>query len=96
MTNRLNGGLHNVTEAFKSSSLATAHFAERQLDDINMARKNKGNDKVDGKNFIAPLGSDPIATALKRLHDEVIAEPIPDDFLRLLSQIDEKLEGRKA
>lgn len=33
---------------------------------------------------------DPIATALRRLHDEVVAEPLPADFLNLLDRIDEK------
>ncbi len=33
---------------------------------------------------------DPIATALRRLHDEIVAEPLPADFLSLLDRIDEK------
>lgn len=33
---------------------------------------------------------DPISTALRRLHDEVVAEPLPADFLDLLDRIDAK------
>ena len=33
---------------------------------------------------------DPIAAALRRLHDETVAEPLPDDFLDLLAQIEEQ------
>ncbi len=38
-------------------------------------------------------GDDPIGKALRRLHDEVVAEPIPDEFLRLLGEIERKLNG---
>lgn len=33
---------------------------------------------------------DPIEAALRRLHDQVVAEPLPDDFLELLDRIDRK------
>ena len=33
---------------------------------------------------------DPIAAALRRLHDDVVAEPLPADFLELLDRIDKK------
>lgn len=46
-----------------------------------------------GKAATAP---DPIAMALKRLHDVVAAEPIPDDFMNLLASIDQKREGRSS
>lgn len=38
--------------------------------------------------------SDPIAIALKRLHDEVLAEEIPEEFLDLLAKIDRKIEDK--
>jgi Anti-sigma factor NepR len=38
--------------------------------------------------------SDPIAIALKRLHEEVEAEPIPSDFLDLLAAIDRKMDPK--
>lgn len=39
---------------------------------------------------------DPIASALRRLHDDVVSEPIPDDFMSLLASIDKKREGRSS
>ncbi len=40
------------------------------------------------------LGDDPVGTALRRLHDDVIAEPLPEDFLRLLGDIERKIVGQ--
>lgn len=37
---------------------------------------------------------DPVGTALRRLHDEVVAEPLPDEFLRLLGEIERKIAGQ--
>lgn len=39
---------------------------------------------------------DPVAAALKRLHDEVTAEPLPEDFLRLLGEIERKLDDPQS
>ncbi|MEP7348876.1 MAG: NepR family anti-sigma factor [Sphingorhabdus sp.] len=39
--------------------------------------------------------SDPIAIALKRLHEEVESEEIPDEFLKLLAAIDRKISDRE-
>lgn len=38
--------------------------------------------------------SDPIAIALKRLHEEVEAEAIPTEFLDLLAAIDRKMDPK--
>ncbi len=38
---------------------------------------------------------DPVATALRRMHEAVTAEPVPDDFLKLLDQIDAKITAAK-
>lgn len=55
-----------------------------------MAKANKpGNHDLD-------LGSDPIAAALKQMHDAVASEALPDDFLRLLDEIDTKIAANKA
>ena len=35
------------------------------------------------------LAFDPIAAALRQIHDHVAAEDIPEDFLRLLDQLDD-------
>jgi Anti-sigma factor NepR len=42
------------------------------------------------------LGSDPIAAALKQMHDAVVNEELPDDFLRILDEIDTKIAANKA
>ena len=39
---------------------------------------------------------DPIAAALKRLHDTVESEAVPDDFLRILDEIDAKIASAKS
>lgn len=41
------------------------------------------------------LAFDPIAAALRQMHDEVASENIPDDFLRLLDEIDDRVKARK-
>ena len=38
--------------------------------------------------------SDPIAIALKRLHEEVEAEEIPSEFMDLLAAIDRKMNDK--
>ncbi|GEM_PF-3017095 len=40
----------------------------------------------------ARLPDDPVGAALRRLHDEVVAEPIPDEFLKLLAEIEQRIE----
>ena len=42
------------------------------------------------------IGGDPIAAALKQMHDAVASEELPDDFLRLLDEIDTKIAAKKA
>lgn len=49
----------------------------------------------DGREAMMPI-DDPVGAALRRLHDEVVAEPLPDDFLRLLGEIESKLDGSQA
>jgi Anti-sigma factor NepR len=70
-----------------TTGLGTKHaLVEQQA----MARANKpGNHDED-------LGSDPIAAALKQMHDAVVSEELPDDFLRLLDEIDTKIAAKKA
>lgn len=43
-----------------------------------------------------PSSSDPIGTALRRLHDEIANEPLPSDFLKLIAEIDKKIEEGKG
>jgi hypothetical protein len=35
--------------------------------------------------------SDPVSAALQQLHDSITSEEVPDDFLRLLDAIDDKI-----
>ena len=39
---------------------------------------------------------DPVAAALKQMHDAVASEALPDEFLRILEEIDEKIAAAKA
>jgi hypothetical protein len=59
------------------------------LQEADAARK-----QVKPSSMQAPLSDDPVGTALRRLHDDVIAEPLPDDFLRLLGDIERKIAGQ--
>lgn len=55
-----------------------------------MENTNKpGNHDEDGV-------GDPIAAALKQMHDAVASEELPDDFLKLLDEIDMKIASKKA
>ncbi len=39
-------------------------------------------------------GDDPLTRNLKKVYDEVAAEPIPEEWIKLLDQLDAKGEGR--
>lgn len=39
---------------------------------------------------VADLEADPINAALRRLHDSIASEPIPEDFLRLIDELEKK------
>jgi Anti-sigma factor NepR len=55
-------------------------------------------DKTGGKSlpeagkptFRTPMAFDPVQAALRQLHDDIVAEDIPDDFLKLLDRLDGK------
>jgi Anti-sigma factor NepR len=69
------------------SGLDTKHaLVEQQA----MAKANKP------VNHDQDPGNDPIAAALKQMHDAVASEELPDDFLRLLDEIDTKIAANKA
>ncbi|WP_219893235.1 NepR family anti-sigma factor [Aquisediminimonas profunda] len=42
------------------------------------------------------MDSDPIAAALRQMHDVVASEDLPEDFLRLLDEIDTKIASKNA
>lgn len=49
----------------------------------------------DPKTIVGSEGFDPIASALRQMHNTVVAEPVPEDFLAILSQIDAKIAASK-
>lgn len=60
---------------------------------------NSKSGKVDPKpmRFVNAVDPefDPIAAALRQMHDGIAQEPVPDDFLKLLDQLDERLSDKK-
>jgi hypothetical protein len=43
----------------------------------------------------ANLAFDPIEAALRQIHDSIASEDIPEEFLRLLEQLDDTPPNRK-
>jgi len=39
---------------------------------------------------------DPVSAALKQMHEAVASEPVPDDFMRILDEIDAKIATAKS
>ncbi len=39
---------------------------------------------------------DPVSAALKQMHAAVASEPVPDDFMRILDEIDAKIAAAKS
>jgi hypothetical protein len=73
------------TSPTHAGSDPTRAMAEQQA----MAKSSKpGNHDLE-------IGNDPIAAALKEMHDAVASEALPDDFLRLLDEIDSKIAEKK-
>lgn len=54
---------------------------------ILMAGKRKQAMGEPGRHF-PELPFDPIVAALRQLHDQIAAEKIPDDFMKLLEKLD--------
>jgi hypothetical protein len=54
-----------------------------------MNEMNDGPGRPKGGGRPRRAADDPVAAGLKRLWADVEAEPVPDDFLRLLDAIDE-------
>lgn len=80
----------SVTNPHISPTLNNLTQKHAEVEQRAMAKANKpGNHDED-------IGSDPIAAALKRMHDAVVNEELPDDFLRLLDEIDTKIAAKKA
>lgn len=59
---------------------------------------NSGKNKSKSPRFVNAVEPefDPIAAALKQMHEGVAKEPVPDEFLKLLDQLDERLAEKDA
>lgn len=59
---------------------------------------NRGKSKSKSPRFVnaAEPEFDPIAAALRQMHEGVAKEPVPDEFLKLLDQLDERLAEKDA
>jgi hypothetical protein len=79
-----------VTNQQTSPTLAGLNLKHPLAEQQAMAKANKPG------NYEDDISSDPIAAALKQMHDAVASEELPDDFLRLLDEIDTKIAAKKA
>ncbi len=79
-----------MTNQHTSPTLSSLDLKKALVEQQTMAKANKPGNQDDD------LSSDPIAAALKQMHDAVINEELPDDFLRLLDEIDIKIAAKKA
>jgi Anti-sigma factor NepR len=79
-----------VTNLHISTTLSGLDPNKALVEQQTMAKAKKPDNHGD------ELAGDPIAVALKQMHDAVINEELPDDFLRLLDEIDTKIAAQKA
>jgi hypothetical protein len=61
-----------------------------------MSNDNDHSAEKDHKVTTSQRGSDPIAAALKHLHDAVADEPMPDSFMDLVAQIEARIDRNRA
>lgn len=88
-------GASRVTSLDKSDIVGKAASLHMQ-ESITMPEKTSPREDAGASREAAMPIDDPVGTALRRLHDAVVAEPLPEDFLRLLSEIETKLDGTKT
>lgn len=55
------------------------------------SKNSKGNDV-----HLVDTAFDPVAAALKQMHDAVASEDLPEEFLRILNEIDAKIAAAKV
>jgi hypothetical protein len=79
-----------VTNLQTSPTLSGQDTKQALVEQQAMAKANKPGNHDDD------IANDPIAAALKQMHDAVASEDLPDDFLRLLEEIDTKIAAKKA
>jgi hypothetical protein len=56
----------------------------------------KSNNSKGNEVHLVDTAFDPVAAALKQMHEAVASEALPDEFLRILEEIDEKIAAAKA
>lgn len=78
------------TPASGAIPAAALQEAERKLTKDRKGRQSPRTtrDKLDP-------AFDPITAALRQMHDGIASEPIPDDFLRLLDEIEDRISAKK-
>lgn len=59
-----------------------------------MKKDDRKNRPDRGDRFNDSTLPDKIGSNLKQIYDDVLNEPVPDDFLALLSQADKKQSGQ--
>jgi hypothetical protein len=79
-----------VTNLNSSPTLAGLDPKQALAERHAMAKADKPRNSVENSD------SDPIGAALRQLHDAVASEELPDDFLRLLDEIDTKIAAKKT
>jgi Anti-sigma factor NepR len=81
---------NSVTNLHTPSTVPALNTKHALVEQQAMAKERKlGNSNES-------IESDPISAALKQLHDAVANEELPDDFMRLLDEIDTKIASKKA
>jgi hypothetical protein len=83
-------GAYQVTFIGKSDIVTNAVSLQQQ-EPVAMPKKRALIQGARSASDKMKPADDPIGTALRRLHDDVVAEPLPDEFLRLLGEIDRKI-----
>lgn len=79
-----------MTNADTSPTPSGLDPKQMQVEQYAMAKAIKPS------NHIEDPSSDPITAALKQMHDAVASEALPDDFLKLLDEIDTKIAAKKV
>jgi hypothetical protein len=62
------------------------------LDEVTMTNDNPKPARKAAAVIKPTHVNDPVTEALKRLHDSVAEEPVPDSFMELMAQIEAKID----
>jgi hypothetical protein len=82
-TNRLAGGLRSTGQAIPAMTQQWDSTVSNEEKPTEKARAIRARQRAIGRE-------------LRRMYDDVAQEPVPDDFMDLLKQIDEANEGKKV